>query len=93
MGRSFISTRERKVVEALKPQNQHSQLPSARLGMSESNINTTLTFVFSKFMDALRLMADDDQYKTFRGRLKKNAPEINKLTRQIRALAREAEKT
>ena len=84
MGRTFITNRERSVVEALKPIARYHKIPRERLQTTQQNIDTTLTYVFDKFMDALRLMADRDNTDTFKSRLKKNNDEINKLTLAIR---------
>lgn len=70
--------------------SRYSQVPSIRLGITQQNIDTTLTYVFSKFMDALRVMAEEDSANTFKSRLKKNSDEIMKLTIAIRKHAREA---
>lgn len=90
MGRTFISNRERRVVEALKPIARYNAIPIRRLGMTQQNIDTTLTYVFDKFMDALRLMADADNTDTFKSRLRKNNDEIMKLTLAIRKNCRKA---
>lgn len=83
--KTFITTREREVVEALTASNRYMMVPTERLACSQSSINSTLTFVFDKFMDALRLMANEEHTDTFASRFKKNNEEIRSLTRKIRA--------
>lgn len=90
MGRTFVTNRERRVVDALKPTARYHMVPTDRLGTTQQNIDTTLTYVFDKFMDALRLMAEEDNTDTFKSRLKKNNDEINKLTLAIRKNSRKA---
>lgn len=90
MPRPFTSKREKRVVEALTPNARYGMVPSTRLGITKANIDTTLTYVFDKFMDALRMMADEDNAETFRTRFKKNNVEINKLTLAIRKNSRKA---
>ena len=90
MGRTFITNRERRVVNAMKPTAKYSMVPSQRLGITQQNIDTTLTYVFDKFMDALRLMAEEDNANTFKSRFKKNNDEILKLTLAIRKNSRKA---
>lgn len=90
MVRTFVTNRERRVVEALTVTARYHAIPTDRLGITQQNIDTTLTYVFDKFMDALRLMADVENTNTFKSRIKKNNDEIIKLILAIRKNCKKA---
>ena len=65
-------------------------MPHRRLGITDGAIHSTNTFIFDDFMEALKVMSDPDNYKTFERRLKKNHEEIWDLTRLIRSSTKKA---
>ena len=85
----FLTARQKEILEAQLPRKRSGMIPSERLGISESSINSTNTKIFEDFAEALELMADPDVFALMEGRFKKHAPRVWDYMRLIR-LARAA---
>ena len=81
----FTTERQKEILDAQKPISRSNQIPHRRLGVSSSTVNSINTEIFQNFIEALEVMADQDNLDTFRGRFKKHKDHVWALTREIRS--------
>lgn len=83
----FLTESQKKVLSAVKAHKFSGRpLPKEALGISESTINSTMTYIFNNFIEALDLLSDPEVAALFERRLRKKHKDIWESTRIIRAV-------
>jgi len=85
----FLTKRQKEILDAQTPIERHGMIPSHRLNITDSSIDSTNTHIFNNFREALKIMTDPDYEEIFRGRMKKHSEEIWEATRIIRGILME----
>ena len=82
----FLTESQKEVLNAVKAHKFSGRpLPTEILGVSSSTINSTMTYIFNNFVEALDLLSDPEVAALFERRLRKKHKEIWESTRVIRA--------
>jgi len=77
------------VLDAQVGYNHGGSIPTQKLGISESALNSANTLVFKNALEAMQLLADPDVQAIMQGRMKKYRDELWESTRSIRAAIKE----
>jgi len=88
----FLTTRQKEVLNAQTLSKRAIKIPEYRLNVKKSTINSINTQVFSDFMEALEIMADDEYWEIFEGRFKKHYENVWDNIRIIRGKMQKIER-
>ena len=80
----FLTERQKEVLKAQTSIARNGAIPYQRLGVSPSTVHSINSEIFQNFLEGLQVIADQDNFDTFKGRMKKHRADIWDLTRQIR---------
>ena len=87
---SFLRPAERKLLEKARKVGlnvSRKYLAGEVDGMSTSTVNSHLTRIFKRYVEAQRIMAE--HYPMFTGRIKRNEIELKKIEKTLRKAKRE----
>ena len=90
-----LTKRQKVILQAQTPLARSRGTIEARateLDIVPGTFHSTNTQIFYKLLNALEVLTDPDNFTTFKGRLKKNAPDLWDKTRLLRAAIKEAKK-